>query len=107
MTRQHFSTKALLKIALEVESSHENSIKSSYFNLDKLNLIILRNDYIIDERASKVLWFRFERDMTIDEIVNELHSPAHIIRASLKDRSHEFIASVSSIDHLALETSTA
>ena len=85
MTRQHFSTKALLKIALEVESSHENNIKSNYFDLDKLNLIILRNDYIIDERAAKVLWFRFERDMTIDEIVNEMHFPAHIIRTSLKD----------------------
>lgn len=85
MTQQHFSTKALLKIALEVESSHGNSSKSRYFNLDKLNLIILRNDYIIDERAAKVLWLRFERDMTIDEIVNELNSPAHIIRASLKD----------------------
>lgn len=85
MTRQHFSTRALLKIALEVESSYENSIKSSYFNLDKLALSILRNDYIIDDQAYKVLWLRFERDMTIDEIVDELHFPAHIIQASLKD----------------------
>ena len=85
MTRNHFSTKALLKLALEVEASHENSIKSSYFDLDKLSLNILRNNYIIDDRAFKVLWLRFERDMTIDEIVNNLHFPAHIIRASHKD----------------------
>lgn len=84
MSKQIFSTKALLKIVLDIEQKNPNHHQDKYFNLDQLEDDL--DDYqLLNNKQRYILWLKYEQnepdyiiskklDMNIDDCNNEIET---------------------------------
>ena len=77
-----FSALTLLNIAAAVEAAYPNRFNTRKFDLDRM-LDVLYNSKIFSDRDRKIIYFHFERRMTIDEIVEVVSVPTDVVSYTL------------------------
>lgn len=84
MSKQIFSTTALLKIVLDIEENHPNHHQDKYFNLDQLE-DDLDDFQLLNDKQRYILWLKYEQnesnyaiakklDMNIEDCNNEIET---------------------------------
>ena len=71
MSKQIFSTKALLKIVLDIEEKNPNHHPDKYFDLDQLENDL--DDYqMLNDKQRYILWLKYEQNESNYSIANKL-----------------------------------
>ena len=71
MSKQIFSTTALLKIVLDIEEKHPNHHQDKYFDLDQLEDDL--DDYqLLNDKQRYILWLKYEQNEPNYTIANKL-----------------------------------
>ena len=71
MSKQIFSTKALLKIVLDIEEKNPNHHPDKYFDLDQLENDL--DDYqLLNDKQRYILWLKYEQNESNYSIANKL-----------------------------------